>query len=169
MKIVINREIAISAPELWEVFGSGFGDWYEWADGLVKSSMDGGAEVTKGAIRNCDLKAFGPVAPGKIQEEVIQFEPEKMELTYLVLNGMPGFMRRVVNAWVITPIDDSRCRITSTAEFTLAWYIVPMYPVMWCQLRGGLVQFQSQLENFALKKSPLAAAKTGVEVHADSN
>jgi hypothetical protein len=32
--------------------------------------MDNGAEVSTGATRTCDLKAFGPVAAGVIKEEV---------------------------------------------------------------------------------------------------
>ncbi|KAJ1415189.1 hypothetical protein B484DRAFT_161465 [Ochromonadaceae sp. CCMP2298] len=71
-----------------------------------------------------------------------------MALTYLVLSGVPGFMRRVENAWVITPIDANSCRITSTASFTLAWYIMPLYLPMYFQLKGGLVAFQVLLTTY---------------------
>jgi hypothetical protein len=80
----------------------------DWAESLTATSMDGGVAVAQGALRTCDLKSFGPVAAGKIQEELTEYDSEKMALTYLVLSGVPGFMRRVTNAWVITPIDENR-------------------------------------------------------------
>ena len=116
----------------------------EWSDAIVKSSMD--RPLGEGAIRTCDLKAFGPIPAGKITEELTQFDRASRSLTYVVRSGVPGFMRFVENAWTIEALDDNRSRITSRATFRLAWWMLPLSPVLRIQLGRGLNSFVAELE-----------------------
>jgi Polyketide cyclase / dehydrase and lipid transport len=144
MLIETTRDIDAPASAVWEVLGERFADVAEITDAIEKSALDG--ELGEGAVRTCDLRALGPIPAGQVTERLTRFDRDDKALTYLVLSGLPGFMRRVENAWTIEPLDGGRCRITSAATFDLAWYMVPMTPVMRRQLGKTLREFIDAIE-----------------------
>ena len=150
MKNVLTKEYAVSAAELWKIFGA-YDKWSEWSEVLETSVMDNGVEVGKGATRTCEK-----VGGGQSREEITHYDAEKMELSYLILAGLPGFMKRVENVWVITPINDTSCRITSNTDITLAWYMLPLSPLLKLKIKGSLKMFMGFLENAALNKKPFS-------------
>jgi ribosome-associated toxin RatA of RatAB toxin-antitoxin module len=91
------------------------------------------------------------VKAGEIVEEVTHFDRDSMSVTYLVLAGLPGFMRRVENAWNIEKIEDNSCRITSSATFEMAWWILLMTPLMKIQMKGAIKSFLKELKATAEK------------------
>ena len=144
MKIQTALNIDAPASAVWQVLGEQFGDVANWSDAIEKSSLD--RALGEGAVRTCDLKAFGPVPAGKVTEELTQFDRGSQSLTYVVRSGVPKFMRFVENAWTVEAIDDSRSRVTSQARFDLAWWMLPLFPLLRIQLGRGLRSFVGQLE-----------------------
>ena len=145
MKIQTTLVIDSPASAVWQVLGEQFADVANWTDAINKSSLD--RPLGEGAVRTCDLKAFGPVPAGKITEEVTRLDRDSRALTYVVLSGVPSFMRFVENAWTVEALDDQRSRVISQATFRLAWWIVPLSPLLRFQLGRGLRSFMGELGN----------------------
>lgn len=72
MKIETTVEIDASASKAWEVFGEKFEDVSDWAESIVKSSLNG--PLKQGAVRTCDIKSIGPIAAGQVTEELTHFD-----------------------------------------------------------------------------------------------
>lgn len=144
MKIITTKELNAPASVVWQVFGERFGDVADWTDAIAKSTLDG--ELKEGAVRTCDLKAFGPVPAGKITEELTRFQPSERALTYNVLSGLPKFIHQIENAWTLHDLGDGRTRVQSIATFDIAWWMVMMIPVMRGQMGKGLTAFVNELE-----------------------
>jgi hypothetical protein len=158
MKIHTTIDIDAPASAVWNVLGERFGDVAEWTNAIEASSLD--QPLGQGAVRTCDLRAFGPVPAGKITEELTHFDRQTRSLTYVVLSGVPRFMRYVENAWSVEALGEGRSRVTSQATFHLAWWVLPMYPLLRIQLRRGLQSFVRELDAAAtgVPKSKVGAA-----------
>ncbi len=144
MKIETTLDIDAPASAVWHVLGEQFGDVAEWADSIQKSSLD--RPLGKGAVRTCDLKAFGPVPAGQITEELTRFDRDSRSLTFVVRSGVPRFMRFVENAWTLEVLDERRSTVKSRATFHLAWWVLPLSPLFRIQLGRGLRLFVGDLE-----------------------
>lgn len=144
MKIETTLDIDAPASAVWHVLGEQFGDVAEWSDSIEKSSLD--RPLGKGAVRTCDLKAFGPVPAGQITEELTQFDRGSRSLTFVVRSGVPGFMRFVENVWTVEVLDERRSRVTSRATFHLAWWVLALSPLFRIQLGRGIRSFVGELE-----------------------
>jgi len=143
MQITTTIDINAPASAAWVIFGDRFAEISEWSDAITKSSID--RDLGEGAIRTCDVKAFGPVPAGQFTEELTHFDPASRSLTYVVLSGTPGFMRYVDNAWTFEGLGDDRCRITSIATFEFVWWMVPMTPLMRMSMSRSVRKFTEQL------------------------
>ncbi len=163
MKIQTTLDIDAPATAVWHVLGEQFGDVADWSDAITGSSLD--RPLGEGAVRTCDLKAFGPIPAGKITEELTRFDRGSRSLTYVVRSGVPGFMRFVENAWTVESRDEHRSRITSRATFRLAWWMLPLTPLLRFQLGRGLRSFVGELEETATCSAdaalPASARSTG--------
>ncbi len=144
MKIKTTIEINATTAATWDVLGEQFAHVYEWAGSILKSSLDGPLDL--GAVRTCDIKATGPVAAGKITEEITHFDRESHSLTYNVTSGAPGLMKSIENAWSIETLSDDRCEVTSNATFELKWWALPMSPLMRISLVRALRSFTGELK-----------------------
>ena len=144
MKITTTIEINGPASAAWDVLGERFADVSDWADSIVKSSIDG--PLDRGVVRTCDIRAAGPVAAGQITEELTHFDRESQALTYDVRSGAPKVMKAIENAWEIESIDDSRCKATSRATFAMKWWALPLAPLMRIPLIRALRDFSEQLK-----------------------
>jgi hypothetical protein len=142
MKIQTDLEFNAPASTAWRVFGEQFADVSVWADAIEDSAID--RPVALGAVRTCDLKAVGPFPAGQVTEELTVFDSGSRSLSYVVLSGVPGFMRFIENAWTIEAIDDGRSRITSVLTVNVAWWGLPMVPLVRGQLKGSVRGFVEQ-------------------------
>lgn len=144
MKIQTIGTIDAPAPAVWQVLGEQFGEVSKWADAIIASSVD--RPLGQGAVRTCDLKATGPLPAGQITEELTHFNSGAQSMTYVVRSGVPGFMRHLENAWTVKATDDGRSMVTSEVTLRVAWYMLPMTPVIRNQLGGTLQSFIGQLK-----------------------
>ncbi len=136
MKIQTVGTIDAPAPAVWRVLGEQFGEVSNWADAIVASSLD--RPLGEGAVRTCDLKATGPLPAGQVTEELTHFNSGAKALTYVVRSGVPKFMRHVENAWTVEAIDDKHSVVKSDVTLRMAWYMLPMAPMIRKQLGGTL-------------------------------
>ena len=141
MRIETSTVINASAEATWHVLGEQFADIGEWFDGVLESSIDG--DVEEGATRTCKL------ANGDITELLTHFSRESRSLTYAVSSGLPSFMGDVQNAWTIEIVDDNRCRVTSVVTADLAWFAIPMTPLLRLNLGRTIRSLLEQLDNRA--------------------
>jgi hypothetical protein len=155
MKIKTSVEMSLPATDLWMVLGERFASVSEWADSIVKSSLDG--SLGEGAVRTCDLKQTGPLPAGQVTEELTRFDASARAMTYVVKSGVPGFMRYLDNAWTIEDLGDGRSRVTSVLTLNMAWWSLPLYPMIRLQLGKTLRGFIEQLETHVANNPTLAA------------
>ncbi|MFT5629192.1 MAG: hypothetical protein ACI9HB_000352 [Gammaproteobacteria bacterium] len=145
MKIIIQKDLSVNADDVWHLLAERFADIALWTDGVVKSSLD--SPMALGTIRTCDLKTTS-AASGTVQERVTKFDKKTHALSYLIISGLPGFMRRVENNWTMTQLSAGRSRITSTITIKLAWWMLPMAPIIKRQftklLSGFMLDIQGQ-------------------------
>ena len=88
----VQKEITInvSADKLWNIIGPGFIEVYKWssnvdfAEGSGKSEFQGA--VCSERACNVNVKGFS-----KISETLTKYDESKMNLAYVVNDGMPGF------------------------------------------------------------------------------
>ena len=144
--MLIQTSIEINAPAsaAWEVLGERFADVSEWADSIVKSSLDG--PLDEGAVRTCDIKSVGPIPAGKIKEELTHFDRDSRSLTYLVLSGAPNVMKNIENAWSIEDLGNDRCKVTSRVTVNMKWWALPLAPLMRFPLIRAVRDFLGQLK-----------------------
>jgi hypothetical protein len=143
MQVKASIEINATAEATWRVFGEDFGGIRNWLDAIISSSLDG--ELETGVTRTCNFPK-GLV----IKEELIHFDPKTRSLTYAILSGLPSFMLKVNNAWTIEDIGNNRSRATSVVTAKLAWYAIPMAPLVKIglgkTLKGALAQLAAAVE-----------------------
>lgn len=148
MKITTTIDMPVSADAVWTVLGERFASVSDWADSIVASSLD--RPLGEGAVRTCELKAVGPVPAGSVTERLTRFDREARALTYLITSGVPGFMRHLDNAWTIEDVD-GRARVTSTLTLEMAWWSLPMAPMIRVQMGKTLRDFMAQLERYVVE------------------
>jgi hypothetical protein len=141
MRIQTSTTINAPAEAAWHVLGEQFADISKWFDGVTESSIDG--DVGEGATRTCKLPS------GEITELLTHFSRESLSLTYAVSSGLPSFMGEVENAWTIEVVDDNRCRVTSVVTADLAWFAIPMTPLLRMNLGRTIRGLLEQLDERA--------------------
>jgi len=137
LQIETTSEIDATAASAWNVFGEGFGEWADWADGITSSKLDG--PVKQGAIRTNDAVGFGILT-----QELTRFDRQARELTYEIRTGMPAVIKGARNRWIIEDTGDGRSRITGNATFELAWWALPLSPLLRRKMTGSLESFTAE-------------------------
>jgi hypothetical protein len=135
----VDTDLELDAPaaQAWQVFGEGFGTWAEWSDGIMSSELDG--PVGQGAQRTNHTKSLGVV-----QQELTEFDRASRALTYAFVSGMPAVLRGASNRWVIEEVGPDRSRLRGQATFQLAWWAVPLSPLLRRKMSGALVGFATE-------------------------
>ena len=156
--MIVQTTIDVDAPvaTVWQLFGEQFGEIADWASSIERSRLDRG--LGEGAVRTCDLVATGPFPASVVTEELTTFDRDAHRLTYLVLSGLPGMMKRVENAWSLDDLGGGRTRITSRLDFRLAWWALPMVPVVNNQMKSALRGFVGELQAHTEGAARAAAA-----------
>lgn len=95
-----SEPINVSPDELWKLVGPGFADIYKWSVTIDHSSGSGESEFEGAAcdIRGCDINAKGF---NKVSEKLDYYDEEKQALSYIVLEGLPGFVKLARNHWQV--------------------------------------------------------------------
>jgi hypothetical protein len=140
MNIDVANGINASAAQAWQVLGEGFGDWADWSGGIKKSTLNG--PLAQGVTRTNDTDALGVVT-----QELTHFDREARSLTYEFTSGLPPFLRAIRNEWTIEEDGTDRCRIVGHATFEIAWWALPMTPLLKMKMSGSLRGFGAELES----------------------
>jgi hypothetical protein len=83
-------------------------------------------------VRTCELKG------GPLTEELVLFDRGTRALTYAIRSGLPGMVKRAENAWTMEPLGEDRTRVTSRCTVDLAWWALPMTPMVRSQFGATL-------------------------------
>ncbi|MFV1884368.1 MAG: SRPBCC family protein [Balneola sp.] len=121
-KVTRTLNINISADKLWEIIGPGFSEAYVWASS-VDHSVGKGTSKFEGAPcdeRFCDVNAKGF---NKIEEKLIKYNDDSMNLAYQITNGMPGFISKAVNNWKVIPANANTSTLEMNADFELQGFM----------------------------------------------
>jgi hypothetical protein len=158
----LRAEVVIDAPAAaaWAVLGAQFGDIGQWAVPILGSSLDG--EPGPGAVRTCQIAAFGPFAAGEIKERLVQFDPVGMALAYESAAGMSSFVRYAVNRWSVQPETEDRCMVRTHATLELSGPVRLLAPLLKRKLEGDgarvLEELRYRVERGCPHPRKLAAA-----------
>jgi hypothetical protein len=143
MQVKASIEIDASADNSWKVFGEDFEGISKWLDAIISSTLDG--DLAVGATRTCNFPK-----DLVIKEKLTHFDPKTRTLTYAILSGLPAFILKVDNAWTIEDICNNRSRGTSVVTAKLAWYAIPLVPMvkfgLGRTLKGALAQLATAVE-----------------------
>ncbi len=138
-------ELDVPASEAWRVLGEEFGSVGDWASGLRSSSLD--REVEVGALRTCELRAFGPFPSGQIIEELLEFDREAMKFTYAPTSGMPPMFEKAENRWSVEPLGNDRCRVRSHASVDVRWWALPLANFFGGRIRSSVGTFAEEMRH----------------------
>lgn len=133
------------ASAAWVVLGEAFGDVADWTSTLRASSLDGPVEV--GSTRTCEVEAFGPFAPRRLTEELIEFDERSMRFTYIARSGLPPVIRAAKNRWSVEHTAEGRCRARSHISIDLVWWAAPLAPLMRWSMRSGITEVGRELRD----------------------
>ena len=143
MQVKASIDINASADTSWQVFGEDFGGISKWLDAIISSTLD--SDLAEGVTRTCNFPK-----DLVIKEKVTHFDPKARTLTYSILSGLPSFMLKVSNKWTIEDIGNNRSRATSVVTAKLAWFAIPLIPMVKIglgkTLKGTLAQLATAIE-----------------------
>ena len=122
----IQRKFIVNVPveQVWDVLGKRFHDVGDWSTG-VKASR---ALQTVGPAgvphRQCEVPSLG-----LITERVDAFSEADRTFSYTVVEGAPGFAKRMGNTWWVRPLDERRTEVSfrleaelkPVADFLMGW------------------------------------------------
>ncbi|MEM9068061.1 MAG: SRPBCC family protein [Myxococcota bacterium] len=144
MNIETRIKVSATPDPCWEVLGLQFGDIGSWATAIVRSRIDRHPQL--GAERVCQLRGMGGMGPMEIREELVDFDEAERRLEYKVQSGLPKFILSARNRWAVEDNGDGTSTIVSHAKIKLAWYMVPMSPMMRIQSRRDLARVAEELK-----------------------
>ncbi len=137
-KVTRSIKINVSSEKLWDIIGPGFSDAYMWASSVDHSVGKGNSEFEGAPCdeRFCDVNAKGF---NKIEEKLVKYSNEFMNLAYEVTKGMPGFISKAVNDWKVIPSGGNTSVLEMNAEFQLKGFMGRfMKPMMQKKMAGLL-------------------------------
>ena len=108
--------IGVSAEKLWNMVGPGFVDVYKWSSNVDHAEGKGEGQF-EGAV--CDERFCNVNVKGfdRISEKLTNYDDQKMNLSYAVLEGMPGFITKAINDWTVVPIAPNESKLLMKARF----------------------------------------------------
>lgn len=131
----------VSAEQAWEAIGNRFGDNGLWAASLTSSYLTGDLEV--GVSRICMNKDH------KTVEELTQYDSEHMELSYHITSDLPFFIKTAKNHWSVKSLGPNKSSMTSEVTSDLAWWALPLTPLMSLGIDGILTKAMDELKHWA--------------------
>lgn len=142
MEIKANFIINKSVADVWEILGNQFSSAYKWASVLNHSEGRGNKidhQVCES--RTCDIQGMG-----RIQEKLLEFDPQKYTLTYEVVEGFPFFVKKGVNRFDLV-VEDNNTRVYTSAQFETQGIIgFFMRPLLKVQMKSILKKVTEDLK-----------------------
>jgi len=131
IKMEIKRSFTVD--QVWDILGNRYGEAHLWATGLYHAEGYGAPQL-EGATcskRACDT------SQGKIKEAIRSFDAKNYHLAYEVIEGFPGFVKKEVNNWRLTPNGkQTQVDIHFIAE-TQGFLGIVMGPCEWPEAKGS--------------------------------
>ena len=151
----LEREITInvSADQLWEMVGPGFIEVYKWSSSVDHAEGSGKSEF-EGAVcseRSCNVNVKGF---NKISEKLTNYDEAKMTLSYVVNDGMPGFVSMAKNTWTVVAVNENQSKLVMKARFETKG-------LMGAMMRGTMSKKMNETLNTVLNDAKVYA-ETGV-------
>lgn len=146
-EIIVNRGVS----ETWEVLGNQFGDAYKWATGLYHSEGFGTPQLAGATFNNrkCNTSF------GTITEEIRAFDTNEHHLSYEVIDGFPGFVKKGVNNWRLQRINEKQTKVLiHFVGETQGILGVLMGGMMKIQLNKALTEALVDFKNFVETGNP---------------
>ena len=144
--IIVNKPVA----EVWNVLGNQYGEADQWARGLYHSQAEGKPQI-EGAVcnnRSCDTSF------GQLWEEVRVFKPNE-QLSYEVIKGFPGFIKKGVNNWYLTKVSNHQTKVSMHfVGETQGFLGLIMGPMMRMNLNKGLGEALSDFKHYVETGKP---------------
>ena len=151
----VIRSITVDAPlgEVWRVAGTEFADAHLWASSIDASrprDVETMYDAAPVASRSCET-SLGPV-----HETVLDYDEVNHILRYEAFaEGMPGFVRRLVNTWTLSTAPNNATVVEMNLDVVISTpFNMFMGPLMKLKLGGGLNQALVDLMHYAETSRP---------------
>ncbi len=161
MKMTRKLTVEASAARTWTVVGEEFADIGHWASAVNHSYLDS-SQVGVGVSRTCQLPRGDLLAAPETVERLTVYLPEKMTLAYQVTSGLASFIRRAQNTWTIQPLDKERTTIRTQVEMKLAWWSLPLQPLLLIGLHFTAKSFLEELAYYVERGEPHPSKRRSV-------
>lgn len=114
----LSQDLTINAPadRVWRIVAHDFAKIGQWASGVAHSTINKVADIPEGAVvggRVCAVPGFG-----EIHETFTAYDETSKTFTYDA-TGLPFFVRRAENEWVVQEIDSNTTRVSFSADMEL--------------------------------------------------
>ena len=125
MRINKTFPINASADTVWTILGPNYTRVSDWASNVYVSAPRGGApQVADAPVagRTCET-SLGPFA-----ETLIAYDEARRHIAYVATSDkLPGFVRRLTNAWTVAPMGPNASHVTMELSADIAQ---PFRPLM---------------------------------------
>lgn len=141
MTMKIQTSIVIDSPasQAWQVIGAEFAHVSDWVSEVENSSLDGEPDV--GKVRVCELKNH------KTTSEVItQYDPQNMVVAYYANSGLPNYIAKAENKWLVQALGKNKCRVTTSPEVILKSWLLPCHFICKLGLKHKLKTYLKALK-----------------------
>ena len=108
----IDQSFTVNAPaaKVWDILGPNYTRAGDWASSVYASAPRVGVPDVAGAPavgRTCQT-SLGPFT-----ESIIAYDDERRHVAYVATGErMPGFVKRLANAWTVEPTGPNTSRVT---------------------------------------------------------
>jgi len=151
MRIETEVVVEKSAKAVWAVLGEQFGEAHLWGSALTHTQGHGKPihnQVCES--RTCDIKGMG-----RIREQLLDFDPERLTLEYEVVEGFPFFVERGVNRWTLVPDGAQATKVRSVATIATRGIVgALMAPMLRLQMTGLMRMTLQDLKHYLETGTP---------------
>lgn len=147
MSRLTTARLRIDAPaaDVWKIIGPGFDRVGDWASAIPHSTPIAAGPIAAAAtpVQSTSVQStIGSAVPGAgplvvldapvagrscestipgmptVSEEIVAYDDENMQLTYVGTSGLPRFVERAASTWQVRPDTDRSSVVTVTPTFT---------------------------------------------------
>ena len=112
--------IEASAESVWRLLADDFLGNAAWAPGVISSAQNpatpDGVNGSRFGGRVSEIEGLG-----QADVRIVDFDgPTKMLSYTLAAQNVPPFMEKIQNTWIVTPVLDGTCTVSSKIDITIA-------------------------------------------------
>ena len=161
MEIERSFIVNVSPEHVWQVLGKRFHDVGEWSTGVSTSRALETVGPAGVQHRQCDVPSLG-----LITERVDKFDESARTFSYTVIDGAPGFAKRMGNTWWVRGLGEQKTEISfrleaelkPIADFLMGWMMKRQMSKLCDEVCADLRIFIETGDPSASKKAALAKA-----------